>query len=113
MRYLFVLPLLAAPAFAQTAEQGKAVYDAHCTFCHGANGTAGARAPAIVADGGQSEAQLLDIVRSGIPGSAMPAWKGRLTDAEIAAIGAYIHLLRAPAQKAPPARHRRKAAVNP
>jgi len=100
-RVLFLL-LVAAPALDQTpAEQGKAVYDRHCTACHGPNGTAGERAPAIVISGAtgalrgeRSEAQILDIVRNGVPGSGMPAWKGRLTEAEIASIGAYVHALR-------------------
>lgn len=102
MRQLILLLLLATPAFAQTpAEQGEAVYDRHCTACHGPNGTAGERAPAIVISGAtgalrgeRSEAQILDVVRNGIPGSGMPAWKGRLSEAEIASIGAYVHALR-------------------
>ena len=102
MKRLLLLLLAAAPALAQTpAEQGKAVYDRHCTACHGPNGTAGERAPAIVISGAtgalrgeRSEAQILDIVRNGIPGSGMPAWKGRLTEVEIAALGAYVHALR-------------------
>ena len=98
----FILLFLAAamPALAQTAEQGKAVYDRHCTACHGADGGAGERAPAIVISsattlrGERSEAQILDIVRNGIPGTGMPAWKGRLAEADILAIGAYVHALR-------------------
>ena len=102
MKRLALFLLLATPAFAQTpAEQGQAVYDKHCTACHGPNGTAGERAPAIVISGAtgalrgeRSEAQILDIVRNGIPGSGMPAWKGRLSEAEITSIGAYVHALR-------------------
>ena len=77
------------------------LYDQHCTACHGANGGAGDRAPAIVmADattsmrGQRSDAQLMAIVKNGIPGTAMPAWGNRLSDSDIAAIGAYIHALR-------------------
>jgi putative heme-binding domain-containing protein len=95
---------LATPALAQSpgtpAEQGKALYDQHCTACHGANGGAGDRAPAIVmADattmrGERSDAQLMAVIRNGIPGTAMPAWSPRLSDDEIGRIGAYIHALR-------------------
>lgn len=102
MKRLLLVLLLTVPALAQTpAEQGKAVYDRHCTACHGPNGTAGERAPAIVISGAtgalrgeRSEAQILNIVREGVPGSGMPAWKGRLTEVEIASIGAYVHALR-------------------
>ena len=63
---------------AQAVAQGKALYDQHCTACHGANAGAGERAPAIVSTatsmrGQRSDAQLMAIVKNGIPGSAMPA----------------------------------------
>jgi putative heme-binding domain-containing protein len=84
---------------AQAVAQGKALYDQHCTACHGANAGAGERAPAIVSTatsmrGQRSDAQLMAIVKNGIPGSAMPAWAGRLSDNDIANIGAFIHALR-------------------
>lgn len=108
MRLFAVAFLLAAtPALAQqqpasgpqAVAQGKALYDQHCTACHGANAGAGERAPAIVSPatsmrGQRSDAQLMAIVKNGIPGSAMPAWAGRLSDSDIANIGAFIHALR-------------------
>lgn len=101
MRALAILLLMAAasPALAQPMVQGKALYDQHCTACHGANAGAGERAPAIVSAatsmrGQRSDAQLMAIVRNGIPGTAMPAWGNRLSDSDIANIGAYIHALR-------------------
>jgi cytochrome c oxidase cbb3-type subunit III len=101
MKALATLFLIAAatPAVAQPAVQGKALYDQHCTACHGANAGAGERAPAIVSAatsmrGQRSDAQLMAIVRGGIPGTAMPAWGNRLSDSDIANIGAYIHALR-------------------
>ena len=103
MKRLTLLLLFATPVLAQPtpAEQGKAVYDRVCTACHGANGGAGDRAPAIVLSGAttalrgeRSDTQLLAIIRDGIPGTGMPAWKGRLSEDEIAHIGAYIRALR-------------------
>lgn len=108
MRLLAVAFLAAAtPALAQqqpasgpqAVAQGMALYDQHCTACHGANGGAGDRAPAIVSAatsmrGQRSDAQLMAIVKNGIPGSAMPAWGGRMSDGDIAALGAFIHALR-------------------
>ena len=99
-RLLAVLLFTASAALAQPAEQGKAVYDKHCTACHGANAGAGERAPAIVIAGAttlrgeRSDAQILTIIRDGIPGTAMPAWGARLSADEIAKLGAYIHALR-------------------
>ncbi len=84
----------------QAVQQGKAVYDRSCTACHGANAGAGDRAPAIVVSGAttlrgeRSENELLGIIRGGIPGTAMPAWAGRLADEDILKIVAYIHALR-------------------
>ena len=83
----------------QAVTQGKALYDQHCTACHGANGGAGDRAPAIVSTatsmrGQRSDAQLMAIVKNGIPGSTMPAWGGRMSDGDIANIGAFIRAMR-------------------
>jgi putative heme-binding domain-containing protein len=83
----------------QAVAQGRSLYDQHCTACHGADAGAGERAPAIVSAatsmrGARSDAQLMAIVKNGIPGTAMPAWGNRLSDADIASIGAFIHALR-------------------
>ena len=108
MRILAVAFLIAVPAPAlgqtiatgpQAVTQGKALYDQHCTACHGANGGAGDRAPAIVSTatsmrGARSDAQLMAIVKNGIPGSAMPAWNNRLSDGDIGNIGAFIRAMR-------------------
>jgi cytochrome c oxidase cbb3-type subunit III len=85
---------------AEAVQQGKAIYDERCTACHGANGGAGERAPAIVirnstpAAGERNDAPTLDIIRRGIPGTAMPAWGGRLADDDVLKLVAYIHALR-------------------
>jgi putative heme-binding domain-containing protein len=103
---IFAIALVAATqAWAQPASgpqavaQGKALYDQHCTACHGANAGAGERAPAIVSAatsmrGARSDAQLMAIMKNGIPGTAMPAWGNRLSDNDIANIGAFIRALR-------------------
>jgi cytochrome c oxidase cbb3-type subunit 3 len=112
MKRLFICLMLAAvPALAQsspeTIAQGKAVYDKNCTACHGADAGAGDRAPAIVnasatsMRGERSDAQLLNVVRGGIPGTAMPAWGNRLSSDDIEKLGAYIHALRGTALDAP------------
>jgi putative heme-binding domain-containing protein len=91
----------------QAVEQGKALYDQHCTACHGADGGAGERAPAIVLSGAtsmrgqRSDAQIMAIIRGGIPGTAMPAWGSRLSNDDVLKLGAYIHALRGTAIDAP------------
>lgn len=109
-RLVFFLMLAAVPALAQPGPdiaQGKAVYDTNCTACHGADAGAGDRAPAIVnasatsLRGERSDAQLMAVIRSGIPGTAMPAWGTRLSAAELSNLGAYIHALRGTALDAP------------
>ena len=41
-----------------------------------------------------SDDQILDVIRNGAPGTAMPAWKGKLADDDILKIGAFLHSLR-------------------
>lgn len=110
-RILFLLLFAATPVVAQPAHpylgdqqavrDGKAIYDRVCTACHGPDGTAGERAPAIVLAnagtalrGQRSIAEIEGIVRNGIPGTAMPAWGTRLSDQDILKLGAYIQGLR-------------------
>lgn len=112
-RLALILLLAATPALAQqkpanpflgnqdAVTAGKATYDRVCTACHGADGTAGERAPAIVLAGAgtalrgqRSIEQIEAIVRDGIPGTGMPAWGSRLSGDDILKLGAYIHALR-------------------
>ena len=100
-KLLLALAVCTTPAAADAIADGKQVYDTHCTACHGGEGRAGERAPAIVLSGAatplrgeRSDAQLIAIVRNGIPGTGMPAWNKRLSDDQIASLGAYIHALR-------------------
>jgi cytochrome c oxidase cbb3-type subunit III len=88
----------------QAVSEGEAAYDKACTACHGGSGGAGERAPAIVLSGAagplrgeRTEAQLLNIIRNGIPGTEMPGWTGKLSDDSILKIVAYIHALRSSA----------------
>ncbi len=82
-----VVLLAGAVSFAQSA--GEATYKAKCQSCHGAEGTPNpgiakamgvkpASDPAVKAD---TEAQMIAITTDGK--GKMPAYKGKLTDAEI------------------------------
>jgi cytochrome c6 len=95
-----VLSIAAAiinPAFAQSG--GADVYKAKCQMCHGADGAgttpagkhlnaASFKDPAIV---NASDADLIAAVTNGK--GKMPANKGKLTDAQIKAVIAYVRTL--------------------
>jgi mono/diheme cytochrome c family protein len=96
---------LAAPAHAQP---GKATYDKWCSGCHGDTGAGDGVAASTMlprprdftkavykirttASGEiPTDADLMKIVDEGMPGTAMPEWKSRLSDQERADVIAYI-----------------------
>jgi len=82
------------PATGETYAQGKAVYDSTCAACHGANGEGGVGAILNGSPESHSwhhlDAQLIRIVKEGIPGSEMPPHAEHLTDEEIIAVLSYI-----------------------
>jgi high-affinity iron transporter len=81
---------------------GQAVFAANCATCHGERGLGDGPAatgleppPADLTDGtwttGDGSLQAVtNTVEHGSPGTAMIGWKGTLTDAEIAAVAAYV-----------------------
>ena len=79
-------------ALAELVERGERVYAGHCAACHQANGMGLPGAfPAIngskVATGPIDE--HIRVVMDGRPGTAMSAFAGQLSDAEIAAVVTY------------------------
>jgi mono/diheme cytochrome c family protein len=88
---------IAAPAFAQSA--GADTYKAKCAMCHGPDGTAstpmgkGMKIPSFK-DPDQvkaSDAALAAITKDGK--GKMPAYNGKLTDAQIKEVVSYIRTL--------------------
>jgi len=81
------------------AQDGAATYKAKCQMCHGATGMADTPAgkstkarPFNSADVMKmSDADLINITTNGH--GKMPAYKGKLTDAQIKDVVAYIHTL--------------------
>ncbi|MFZ0274063.1 MAG: cytochrome c [Acidobacteriaceae bacterium] len=88
---------IAAPAFAQSA--GADTYKSKCAMCHGPDGTAAVpmgkmykipsfKDPAVVKS---SDAELAAITKDGK--GKMPAYTGKLTDAQIKEVVSYIRTL--------------------
>jgi mono/diheme cytochrome c family protein len=97
-----------APAFAQAAINGEAVYLERCAFCHGEKGdgngpvarylnprprnfTLGQFRFRTTASGELPlRSDVIAIVKSGVNGTAMPHWEGVLSDPEIEAVVDYL-----------------------
>ena len=79
---------------------GEQLFQANCAFCHGADGTGKnwigqfmepkARDLTAYSAAQMPPARLKRVIREGLPGTSMPAWKSVLSDKEIKAIIAYI-----------------------
>jgi mono/diheme cytochrome c family protein len=88
---------IAAPAFAQSA--GADTYKAKCAMCHGPDGTASTptgkamKAPSFKdpAEIKVPDAELIAATKNGK--GKMPAYTGKLTDAQIKDVVAYIRTL--------------------
>jgi mono/diheme cytochrome c family protein len=111
--------LAVAPALTQ-APPGQAVYDAHCVECHGESGRGDGPAAAFLTprprdfttgkykirstDTGTmpSDDDLLQSVRRGLYGTAMPGWDRILSDDEIHAVVAFVKSLSPQFAAAPP-----------
>ncbi|HZT29052.1 MAG TPA: c-type cytochrome [Bryobacteraceae bacterium] len=96
--------LLLAHSAAETgsAARGEQVFAQSCSvgYCHGKAGAA-SRGPRLR---GRTFARsyLERVIRDGIPNSAMPGWKGRLTDQDIAAVIDYVASLATVSNDPPP-----------
>jgi putative heme-binding domain-containing protein len=77
----------------QGIEEGRALFQVHCTYCHGANGEGGRGADLTAGQyrRGGSDAQLYATIRNGIPGTEMPAV--RVTDDEVWKVTAFVKRL--------------------
>ncbi len=82
----------------QDVARGRALFNRSCTVCHGLDGAAGDRAPALAGTrrfARTTEDELFEVIKLGIPGTLMPATP--LDDRDIRRIVAYIRGLRATA----------------
>src|SRR5579863_8011043 len=85
----------------QAIRQGQEIYSHNCTVCHGLNGAAGERGPALAAGreyARRKDRAIFDAVQNGIAGTLMPA--SGLSPMDIWKVVAYIRSLRATASDA-------------
>lgn len=93
----FVLSLSGQEHNAEAAARGSEVYAIQCAACHGETGGgdkiqgAPNLSDAIWLYGGE-RAEIYDTIWNGRAG-VMPAWDGRLSEAEITALAVYVHAL--------------------
>ena len=86
----------------EAIDAGRKLYQSSCTGCHGPDGAAGERAPALAGlrrYRRESESALFDAIRNGIPGTAMPSLG--LPETDIRRIVAFVRSLRAKAIDTP------------
>jgi len=95
---------VAKPPAAADIAAGKKLFASQCALCHGAEG-AGGSGPSLrvrVLRHAPDDAALLDVVRSGISGTAMPSFGYALSDRSVHQVAAYVRSLgRVPAVRAP------------
>lgn len=80
----------ATMSFAQST--GEATYKAKCAMCHGATGkgdTPAGKAMKVAPFTKASQTDMIAIIKSGK--GKMPAYNGKLTDAQIKDVASYIH----------------------
>jgi len=84
--------------------KGKALYEKHCVACHGPQGKGDGPAGKVItppaadftsaASKKKSEADLLQTVENGRPGTAMAPWKTQLSQPELNDVIGYVLTLR-------------------
>lgn len=99
-----LMPGLAEAAGTGDPAKGKLLFDKHCMVCHGPQGkgdgpTGRALIPPATDFTSQpsrkkSGADLRRVIEQGSPGTAMPAWKGPLSEMQLADVAAYVETLR-------------------
>ena len=82
-------------------QQGEAIYQANCAFCHAADGTGQnwigsflQPHPRNLTDQNQMQGmtaeRLQTVIKDGLPGTSMPAWRHVLEEDQIEAVAAYV-----------------------
>jgi cytochrome c oxidase cbb3-type subunit I/II len=89
-----------ARANTSVIEQGRDLYRQNCTGCHGMEGSGNGPASAALApqptnfhEERPAETHAFQVLKDGIPGTAMPPWEEEMSDAQREAVVAYIESL--------------------
>ncbi len=85
-------------ALSTQEKQGELLYQANCAFCHAADGTGQNWIGAFLEPHprnlnkmhGMMNERLQTVIRDGLAGTTMPAWRHVLNDAQVAAVAAYV-----------------------
>lgn len=90
---LIPAPNIPIPVTEESLALGSQLYASNCSRCHGPEGQGTPRAPSLnvksfLAD--TTDQAIQQIITLGVPGTAMPTWGDRMTDAEIQAIVGFI-----------------------
>ncbi|MGD8403576.1 MAG: c-type cytochrome [Anaerolineales bacterium] len=86
-------PDVPIPTTEESIALGSQLYSANCSRCHGPDGQGTPRAPSLNVKSylmDTTDQAIQQIVTLGVPGTAMPAWGDRMTDAEIQAIVGFL-----------------------
>jgi len=81
--------------------KGKSLYDRHCVTCHGPGGKGDGPIGQVLIPpaanltllGKQSDKTILDTLRNGRPGTAMPSWKNDLNSLELNHLLSFLRTL--------------------
>jgi len=86
-------PDVPIPSTEESIALGSQLYSANCSRCHGLDGQGTPRAPSLNVKSflvDTTDQAIQQIITLGVPGTAMPAWGDRMTDAEIQAIVGFL-----------------------
>jgi mono/diheme cytochrome c family protein len=86
-------PDVPIPTTAESIAMGADLFSANCSRCHGPEGQGTPRAPALNVKAfltDTSDQAIQQIITQGVPGTAMPTWGDRMTEADIQAIVGFI-----------------------
>lgn len=89
----FVCAVAITVVSACDASIGKQVYEKNCVACHGKEGKGIMPKMPDFSKGermDKSDKHLLSSISSGVKGTAMPAWKGKLNDADMSNVLCYV-----------------------
>ena len=92
---------IAAPGQARKSVPAKELYASNCQMCHGVDGRAPLKEMAFVGRQWKTKttAEAVKVITSGVPGTVMLPFDGKLTKEQITALARYVRDLDTPAAR--------------